>query len=108
MLLFSLKLSCHILLFSPTPQLVGSGYVPAIPGTLRGLILMISQDQTSQMRAEHSLSEIPPIAFRFYLMSCNIIKRQQGAGQKRGALLSKGNVHEKCGKPIQALTFWVD
>ena len=36
---------------------------PMHPGTLRGFILMISQDQTSQMQAEHSQSEIPPFLF---------------------------------------------
>lgn len=41
---FSLAFSSHILLFSPTPQLVGSGWVPAVPRTPRGPILVIPQD----------------------------------------------------------------
>lgn len=40
---FSLALSPHILLFSLTPQLVGGDWVPAVPRTPRGPILVIPQ-----------------------------------------------------------------
>lgn len=67
---FSLVLSSHILLFSPPPQLVGNGWVPAVPRTLRSPILMIPQDQHSKMGEFGGLSsatEVPHAAFCYIL-----------------------------------------
>lgn len=57
---FSLALSPHILLFSPTPQLVGGDWVPALPRTPRGPILVIPQAHLGEGQSPAAFRTHPP------------------------------------------------